>query len=161
MHPLVTLGRIPLQSIERSEINSLTSVLRLKIPGAHLKEMIPPMKFTARIPVTAALLALLLLTATGCNVLKSRDQLTKGVQAFKNARYEEAVNHFQSAVALDPKSEDAKLYLATAYSYQVVPNLDTPENLAIAQKALDGFQAVLAKDPTDLPALKQIRSEEH
>ncbi len=44
------------------------------------------MKFTARIPVTASLLALLLITATGCNRLKARDQLTKGVQAFKNAR---------------------------------------------------------------------------
>jgi tetratricopeptide (TPR) repeat protein len=116
------------------------------------------MKLTARIPVTAALLALLLVTATGCNKLKARDQLTKGVQAFKNARYEEAVNHFQESIALDPNYEDAKLYLATAYSYQVVPNLDTPENLAIAQKALDGFNAVLAKDPNDLTALKQIAS---
>jgi tetratricopeptide (TPR) repeat protein len=115
------------------------------------------MKFTARIPVTAALLALLL-TATGCDKLKARDQLTKGVQAFKSARYEEAVNHFQESIALDPNYEDAKLYLATAYSYQVVPNLDTPENLAIAQKALDGFNAVLAKDPNDLTALKQIAS---
>ena len=122
------------------------------------KETIRPMKLTARIPVTAALLSLLLLFATGCNVLKSRDQLTKGVQAFKNARYEEAVDHFQNAIALDPKSEVAKLYLATAYSYQVVPNLDTPENLAIAQKALDGFNAVLAKNPNDLTALKQIAS---
>src|SRR5271156_4394896 len=116
------------------------------------------MKLTARIPVTAALLALLLFTATGCNVLKSRDQLTKGVQAFKNARYEEAVGHFQNAIALDPNSEDAKLYLATAYSYQVVPNLDTPENLALAQKARDGFQSVLAKNPNDLTALQQIAS---
>jgi tetratricopeptide (TPR) repeat protein len=115
------------------------------------------MKFTARIPVTAAMLALLL-TATGCKVLKSRDQLNKGVQAFKNARYEEAIGHFQTAISLDPNSEQAKLYLATAYSYQVVPNLDTPENLAVAQKALDGFNAVLAKDPNDLTALKQIAS---
>src|SRR5580692_6497972 len=108
---------------------------------AHSMETIRPKQLTARIPVTAALLALLLVSATGCNVLKSRDQLTKGVQAFKNARYEEAVNHFQQSIALDPNYEDAKLYLATAYSYQVVPNLDTPENLAIAQKAMDGFQA--------------------
>ena len=43
------------------------------------------MKLTARIPVTAALLALLLGSTTGCNNLKARDQLTKGVQAFKNA----------------------------------------------------------------------------
>jgi tetratricopeptide (TPR) repeat protein len=127
------------------------------IHSLKLKEMKRPMKFTARIPVTAALLALTLGTS-GCNKLKARDQLTKGVQAFKNARYEEAVNHFQQSIALDPDYEDAKLYLATAYSYQVVPNLDTPENLATAQKALDGFNAVLAKDPNDVTALKQIAS---
>ncbi|WP_035346850.1 tetratricopeptide repeat protein [Edaphobacter aggregans] len=116
------------------------------------------MKLTARIPVTAALLALMLISVTGCNRLKARDQLTKGVAAFKNARYEEAVNHFQTAIQLDPEYETAKLYLATSYSYQVVPNLDTPENLAIAQKALEGFQAILAKDPNDLTALKQMAS---
>jgi tetratricopeptide (TPR) repeat protein len=120
--------------------------------------MIRPMKLTARIPVTAAMLAILLATVTGCNRLKARDQLTKGVQAFKNAQYEGAVNHFQNSIALDPNYEDAKLYLATAYSYQVVPNLQTPENLAIAQKALDGFKVVLAKDPNDLTALKQMAS---
>jgi len=50
------------------------------------------------------------------------------------------------------------LYLATAYSYQVVPNLDTPDNLKIAQKALDGFNKVLASNPNDLGALKQVAS---
>ena len=116
------------------------------------------MKLTARIPVTAAMLALLLSSATGCNRLKARDQLNKGIQEFKNARYEEAVGHFQTSIELDPNYDQAKLYLATAYSYQVVPNLDTPENLKIAQKAIDGFQEVLAKDPNDLTALKQIAS---
>ena len=116
------------------------------------------MRLTARIPVTAALLALLLGSTTGCSKLKARDQLGKGVQAFKNARYEEAVNHFQTAIALDPEYAQAKLYLATSYSYQVVPNLDTPENLKIAQRAIDGFNEVLAKNPNDLTALKQIAS---
>jgi len=122
------------------------------------KENTRPMKLTARIPVTAACLVTLLCGATGCNQLKSRDQLNKGVQAFKNQKYEEAVDHFQTAINLDPKSEDAKLYLATAYANQVVPNLDTPDNLALANKALDAFQVVLAKDPNDLTALKQVAS---
>ena len=116
------------------------------------------MKLTARIPVTAALLALTLGSATGCNKLKARDELNKGVQAFKSARFEDATNHFQTAIALDPAYQDAKLYLATAYASQVVPNLDTPENLKIAQNALDGFHTVLDKDPNDLTALKQIAS---
>jgi tetratricopeptide (TPR) repeat protein len=115
------------------------------------------MKLTARMPVLVAL-AVLLGTATGCDKLKSRDQINKGVQAFKNAQYEQAVDNFQNAIKLDPESENAKLYLATAYSYQVVPNLMTPENLDLAQKALDGFNAVLAKDPNDLTALKQVAS---
>ena len=33
-----------------------------------------------------------------------------------------------------------------------------PENLAMAQKALDGFNAVLKTNPNDLTALKQIAS---
>ena len=115
------------------------------------------MKLTARIPVSVALLVLLG-TTTGCDKLKSRDQINKGVAAFKNAQYEEAVSNFQNAVKLDPSSENAKLYLATSYAYQVVPNLLTPDNLGFAQKALDGFNAVLAKDPTDLTALKQVAS---
>jgi tetratricopeptide (TPR) repeat protein len=116
------------------------------------------MKLTARLSVTAALLALLTLSSTGCNRLKARDQLTKGVAAFKNQKYEEAVDHFQNAIQLDPNYETAKLYLATSYAYQVVPNSDSPDNLKVAQKAIDGFQLVLDKDPNDLTALKQIAS---
>ena len=84
-----------------------------------------------------------LIGPSGCGKSTFLRTLNRINETVKNARYEEAVNHFQTAIQLDPKSEDAKLYLATAYSYQVVPNLDTPENLALAKKALDGFQEVL------------------
>jgi len=115
------------------------------------------MTLTARISATAALLVLMI-SATGCNKLRSRDQLVKGIAAFKNAQYEVATNHFQKAVELDPSDATSKLYLATAYSSQVVPNMETPENMKIAQKAIDGFQEVLSRDPKDLTALKQIAS---
>lgn len=101
---------------------------------------------------------LVLANTTGCTKLRARDQLVKGVQAFKAGHYEEAVNHFQTSVTLDPSYASARLYLATAYSYQVVPNLDTPDNMKIAQKALDGFNSVLADNPNDLGALRQIAS---
>ena len=65
------------------------------------------MRLIARIPVTAALLALLLGSTTGCNKLKARDQLGKGVTAFKNNKYEEAVGHFQNAIQLDPDYAEA------------------------------------------------------
>jgi len=115
------------------------------------------MKFSARIPVGMALL-LVLASTVGCSKLRARDQLVKGVQAFKAGKYEEATDHFQKSIQLDPDYENAHIYLATAYAYQVVPNLDTPDNLKIAQKAIDGFNYVLEKNPNDLDALRQVAS---
>ena len=51
----------------------------------------------------------------GCGKLRARDQLNKGVQSFKNAKYEEAIEHFKNAVSLDPSLLTARLYLGTAY----------------------------------------------
>src|SRR6202034_4081782 len=115
------------------------------------------MKLSARIFCSAALL-LALAGTVGCAKLKARDQLVKGVQAFKAGRYEDAVNHFHTSIALDPNYPTARLDLAAAYAYEVVPNLDTPDNLRIAQKAIDGFNSVLADDPNDVTALRQIAS---
>ena len=69
-----------------------------------LKETIRPMKFNRTDSGVRPLCwRCCLCTATGCNRLKARDQLTKGVQAFKNARYEEAVNHFQQLDRAGPE----------------------------------------------------------
>jgi len=73
------------------------------------------MKISARIPVAAALL-LVLGSSLGCQKLKERDQLVKGINAFKAGKYEVAIDFFQKAVAIDPSDSMAQLYLATAYS---------------------------------------------
>ena len=116
------------------------------------------MKLSARVPVTAGLLSLSLLSATGCKTLRANDQINKGVADFKNARYESATNHFQNAVNIDPTNPNPKIYLATTYSSQVVPNLDTPDNLRLANLALTTFGEVLQRDPNDVTALRQIAS---
>lgn len=71
-------------------------------------------------------------------------------------KYEEAIGHFQRATELDPTLPMAKSYLATALSQNIVPGLDTPENLKTADQAISIFQEVLAKDPNDVNSLKQI-----
>ncbi|GGH03074.1 tetratricopeptide repeat protein [Silvibacterium dinghuense] len=112
----------------------------------------------ARFPVmTAATLSLLVLM-TGCQRLKARDQLNKGVQAYKSAKYEEAINHFQEAVNYDPTLPMARAYLATAYAQQVVPDLTSADNLKNANLAIQNYQAVLAQDPKDVNSLKGIAS---
>ena len=115
------------------------------------------MKSIARIPLAAAAL-LVLASTTGCTKLKARDQLVKGVQSFKAGKYEDAVNHFQTSINLDPSYATARLDLAAAYSSQVVPGLDTPENLKLAHSALDQFGIVLQNNPGDPVALRQIAS---
>lgn len=116
------------------------------------------MKRIARIPVLAAATLSLLVSMTGCKRLQARDQLNKGVQAYKAARYEEAITHFQKAVSLDPTYPMTRIYLATAYAQQVVPDLTTPENLKNADLAINGYKEVLAKDPADVRSLKGIAS---
>jgi len=101
-------------------------------------------------------LAGMVISMSGCNRLAARDQLNKGVEAYKSARYEEAIGHFQKATQLDPSLPMAKTYLATALAQNVVPGLDTPDNLKTDQQAISIFQEVLAKDPNDVNSLKQI-----
>jgi tetratricopeptide (TPR) repeat protein len=110
----------------------------------------------ARITALTVALAGMVLSMGGCNRLQARDQLNKGVEAYKSARYEEAIGHFQKATELDPSLPMAKSYLATALAQNVVPGLSTPDNLKNAQQAISIFQEVLAKEPNDVNSLKQI-----
>jgi tetratricopeptide (TPR) repeat protein len=99
---------------------------------------------------------LMVLGASGCDKLKARDQLNKGVAAYKNARYEQAIGHFKEAVALDSSLQNAKLYLATAYAQQYIPGIDSPENLQNANSAIDQYKAVLEQDAKNINSIKGI-----
>ena len=103
-------------------------------------------------------IAALLIGATGCEKLRARDNLNKGVQAFKSAKFPEAVEFFKVAADLDPEFHTARLYLATAYMSQYIPGAESPENLAMAKSAYDEFAKVLEKDPNNSLALASIAS---
>src|SRR5271157_5190570 len=122
--------------------------------------MKPHMNKTVRVlTILAAVLALL--SAVGCEKLRARDQINKGVQAYKSAKYEEAIEHFKNAVQLDPTLLNARLYLATAYMQQYIPGADSPENNKYAEEAIDEFKSVLQTNPPKeqkLLALKGIAS---
>src|ERR1035438_1459976 len=100
--------------------------------------------------------ALALLATTSCAKLQARDHLNKGVQAYKNAKYEQAIDHFQKSVALDPTLINARLYLATAFAQQYIPGADTPDNNKFAEQAIDQYKIVLEKDPKNINSVKGI-----
>jgi tetratricopeptide (TPR) repeat protein len=112
------------------------------------------MRVSKLAPILAALL--LALTAAGCNKLRARDQLNKGVMAFRNAQFQVAIEHFKNAVQYDPTLVTARLYLATALAQQFIPAVDTPQNTKTGQDAIDQFSEVLKIDPNNTTAMASI-----
>lgn len=116
------------------------------------------MTLSVRNAILCVSIASLSFFATGCEKLRARDHLNKGVQAFKSAKYADAAEHFKSAVELDPEFEMPRLYLATAYMQQYIPGAESAENLEMAKKANDEFMKVLEVDPKNTLAIESMAS---
>lgn len=108
--------------------------------------------------IMLAFLAILAVAASGCAKLQARDNLNKGVRAFRDAHYENAVNYFKQAVELDPDLTTAEIYLATAYSQQFVPGGRGEDNDKNAQLAIQTFEDVLKRDPNNVNAVAGLAS---
>jgi tetratricopeptide (TPR) repeat protein len=129
--------------------------MRLEIGAGFPRGGMIFMKVNLRVLALVAVAALALSTAS-CSKLRARDQLNKGVASYKNARYEQAIEHFKNAVQLDPSLQNAKIYLATAYLAQYIPGVDSPDNLQNANAAIEQYKAVLERDPRNVNSIKGI-----
>ncbi|MGC1618628.1 MAG: hypothetical protein WA765_09065 [Candidatus Acidiferrum sp.] len=109
---------------------------------------------------TASLAALLMLVfaVSGCNKLKARDLLNKGVVAFKAGQSDAAIEDFKRASELDPNLMTARLYLATAYASLYIPGAPSAENKARGEQAIKEFQDILTTDSNNLNAIDGIGS---
>src|SRR5262249_37435608 len=113
---------------------------------------------TQRIKLMFALLAILALSLTSCAKLQARDNLNKGVRAFTEAHYENAINFFKEAVKLDPELTNAEIYLATAYAQMFIPGAPSEDNQKNAEMAIQTFQNVLNRDPNNVNAIAGLAS---
>jgi tetratricopeptide (TPR) repeat protein len=113
-----------------------------------------------RKPQTLLLLAVVasLTAGAGCDKLRARDKLNKGVQAYKGGQTDLAIEDFKQAKDLDPSLTNARLYLATAYSAQYIPGAPSDENVRNGQQAAQEFKDILAKDPNNLSAIDGLGS---
>jgi tetratricopeptide (TPR) repeat protein len=96
--------------------------------------------------------------AAGCDKLKARDLLNRGVGAYKDGKYDAAIEDFKQAKDLDPSLINARLYLATAYATQYIPGAPSDENIRLGQAAVKEFQDVLSAAPDNLSAIDGIGS---
>jgi tetratricopeptide (TPR) repeat protein len=114
-------------------------------------------RITFRAFAGAALL-LLVVGVSGCNKLKARDLLNKGVGAFKNGQYDTAIEDFKQAKELDPSLINARLYLATAYASQYIPGAPSEQNTRLGTQAVNEFKDVLSIAPNNMSAIDGIGS---
>jgi TonB family protein len=87
-----------------------------------------------------------------------QEWITRGVNAYKSARFDEATAAFERATQLQPASVNAHLYLATTYMAQWIPGTVSPENDRLADGARRGFETVLTLEADNKVAIASLAS---
>jgi len=108
---------------------------------------------------TAALLVALVATSGGCvlvNRVRAKNALNEGARAFREGQFAEAEQKFRTAYELDPTQKNAPLLIARSIQEQYKPGVNTPENIAIGERAIAAYQDILNKDPQDERAYSYI-----
>src|ERR1700684_2349432 len=96
--------------------------------------------------------------ASGCAKLKARDELNKGVAAYRDGKYDQAIEYFKDAKDNDLSLTIPRLYLATAYATQYIPGAPSDENVRMGEAAVKEFQDVLSADANNISAIDGIGS---
>lgn len=94
-----------------------------------------------------ALLILVVIGATsGCGVvnrIRAKNELNEAARAYKAGRFAEAQQRSERALELDPEQKTAPSFIARSIHAQYRPAVDTPENVAKANQAIEAYQKTL------------------
>lgn len=104
-------------------------------------------------------LAILVATTSGCGVIyriRAKNQLNEAARAYREGKFVEAEQHSREAAALDPENKTAPMFIARTIHAQYRPGVQSPENVAKAQQAIEAYQAILQANPKDEEAYKAI-----
>jgi tetratricopeptide (TPR) repeat protein len=107
----------------------------------------------------AIVLAVLVATCSGCGVInriRAKNQLNEAARAYREGRFPEAEQHSREAAELDPDNKTAPMFIARTIHAQYRPGVQSPDNIKLAQQAIDAYQAILAKNPKDEEAYKAV-----
>jgi hypothetical protein len=107
----------------------------------------------------AALLFALVAATGGCtlvNRVRAKNALNEGARAYRDGRFADAEEKFRSAYDLDPSQKNAPLFIARAVQQQYKPGVQTPENIALGEKAVAAYQELLKNNPGNEDAYKAI-----
>jgi tetratricopeptide (TPR) repeat protein len=88
------------------------------------------------------------------NKIEANKELHQASAAYQKGSFAEAQAHSEKALELDPENRDAPYFVARAIHAQYKPGDLTPENIAKARDAIDAYQRILDRVPTDDEAYK-------
>jgi hypothetical protein len=107
----------------------------------------------------AIVLAVLVVTSSGCgliNRIRAKNELNEAARTYREGHFEEAEQHSRRALELDPTSKTAPSFIARTIHAQYRPGVQSPENLAKANEAIQAYQQILQRDPKNDEAYKAI-----
>lgn len=116
------------------------------------------MEMHMRSPVALLFVAVFSLPAQNSSKPDWQTWLSQGVAAFKEARYQEAIDAFQRAAELNPNQATVHAYLGNAYLSQYIPGSQSPENVAHARDAEAEFRRTLDLNALNATALQSLAS---
>jgi tetratricopeptide (TPR) repeat protein len=100
-----------------------------------------------------------LVSASGCgyiNSLRAKSELNKVAQSYKEKKFAEAEMHAKRALELDPANENAPVFIARTIHAQYRKGVDTPENIAKANEAIESYKRIAQKDPNNDEAFTAV-----
>ena len=109
--------------------------------------------------IAIALVILVVTTSSGCgmvNRIRAKNELNEAARAYREGHFTEAEQRSRRALELDPDNKTALSFIARTIHAQYRPGVQTPENIAKANEAIQAYQQILAKDPKNDEAYKAI-----
>jgi tetratricopeptide (TPR) repeat protein len=107
----------------------------------------------------AIALAVLVVSTSGCgliNRIRAKNELNEAARTYREGHFDEAEQHSRRALELDPNSKTALAFIARTIHAQFRPGVQTPDNIAKANEAIQAYQRILEVDPKNDEAYKAI-----
>jgi tetratricopeptide (TPR) repeat protein len=109
--------------------------------------------------IAIALAILVVTTSSGCgtiNRIRAKNELNEAAHSYREGNFTDAEQRSRRALELDPDNKTALAFIARTIHAQYRPGVQSPENIAKANEAIQAYQQILAKDPKNDEAYKAI-----
>jgi tetratricopeptide (TPR) repeat protein len=107
---------------------------------------------------TAAFLLFAVSLLTGCDRVKSKQEIKKGNEFLKAAQYQSALAAYEEALRLDPGETKLHKHIGIAYMGMYTPGSKHPKDIEFSQKAIDNLKQYAEAYPEDMKAREYLVS---